>query len=114
MSLNSLFEDEEVALLGLLREVIQADGTYSNDERASVAEIKAALGQERFRRAMQAAEGQFTHRDTLKAYVKGIARVEARRTIYQTLLKVAQSDGLDSQEEKPLRWLASWWQLEES
>lgn len=114
MSLQSLTEDEEIALLGLLREVIQADAEYSDGEREAVKKIKATVGPDRFKRAMAAAQNRFDNRGALKEFVKGITREEARRAIYEALQDVAASDGIDVREEKPLHWLASWWHLEDA
>lgn len=113
MELHDLTTEEEVCLMGLLREVIQADDDYSEPERVQVLEIRKALGEERFDHAIDEAKKRYAgSRQALKEHVKTITRAEARALIYATLQKVAGSDGVTEGEEKPLKWLASWWDIE--
>lgn len=107
MQLSDLNDDEALVLVGFMRVVIQADGEYSDDERKHVAIVETALGSERFQHAMS----QVGELDALKALAKRVARREAQHAIFDVLSKIAGSDGLTSEEEKPLRWLASWWKV---
>jgi uncharacterized tellurite resistance protein B-like protein len=112
MKIDELTAGEALALLGLLREVVQADDVFSDAERASVAEIAAALGKARFDETAALAQRRFATRAALKEHAKTITRKEARVLIHATLVKVAESDGTAPPEEAPLRWLASWWDLD--
>jgi hypothetical protein len=60
---------------------------------------------------MLEATERFQDNEALKAATKAITRPEARRTIHDVLVKVAESDRITPDEEKPLRWLESWWGL---
>jgi uncharacterized tellurite resistance protein B-like protein len=112
MELRDLTTDETVCLMGLLREVIQADDDYSPAERAKMRELRDALGGERFDAAIDEAKRRYAgSRAALKEHAKTIARPEARTAIYEVLQKVAASDGVTPGEQKPLDWLASWWEL---
>lgn len=112
MELHDLTTEEEICLMGLLREVIQADDDYSEPERVQVLEIRKALGEDRFNRAIDEAKQRYAgSRQALKEHVKTITRPDARAVIYATLQKVAASDGMIEGEAKPLDWLASWWDL---
>ena len=113
MRLSELNEDEELALLGLMREIVQADGEYSPGERHAVDELRTELGTARFDKAILRAMDAFDSRAELKEHAKKITRPEARRAIYAALEKVAASDGVTESEAKPLAWLASWWELGE-
>jgi len=110
MEISELTPEEDIALVGLLREVVQADETYSDEEKQSIHSLRAIMGDVRFQQAMKGAD-RFGSRAELKDFVKKIDRQEARQLIYDVLHQVAESDGLDTSEEKPLRWLASWWGL---
>lgn len=112
MELTELTHDEDLALVGLLREVVQADADYTDEERASIFNLRREMGEERFDQAVAEAREKFKSRGELKDFAKTIDRQQARQLIYDTLHHVAESDGIDQQEEKPLRWLASWWGLE--
>lgn len=109
MKLTDLNADEDVVLLGLLREVVQADGQYTDAERSKVDALRESLGPDRFDHAMLDAKRRFTTRDAMKAAAKEVTRAEVRAVIYATLLEVARADGVSRPEEKPLAWLASWW-----
>lgn len=111
MDITDLTVEEDLALVGLLREIIQADDEYTAEERASIRTLRGQLGADRFDRAIEVAKERFRSRADVKAHAKTIERQEARRLIYTVLEEVAKSDGLDKSEEKPLAWLASWWNL---
>jgi Tellurite resistance protein TerB len=112
MKIAELTPEEEVVLVALIREIVQADDVYSASESARVASIRDALGHDRFDDAVERAKSGIASRAELKELAKSAVRVEARRVVYDTLLGVALSDGLHMDEAKPLRWLASWWDLE--
>ena len=109
MGVDKLTQDETLVLVGLLREVIHADGVYSEEERAQVRALAETIGQDRFDEAIKEASTRFKSRDQLKAAAKAVERVEAHRTILDCLRKVAASDAIAPEEEKPLMWLDSWW-----
>lgn len=111
MRLSDLSENEELALLGLMREIVQADGEYTDAERRVVEAMRRELGEARFDKAILRAMDAFDSRAELKEHAKTITRPEARRAIYDALAKVASADGVDETEEAPLAWLASWWAL---
>ena len=111
MNVSSLSKDETLALVGLLREIVQADDDYSESERAGVRALRDAIGGDRFDAAVLAARDRFTSRALLKEHAKTIVRPEARKLIHDELRKVAESDGVTESEAEPLRWLASWWDL---
>ena len=111
MDLDDLTNEELVALVGLMREVIHADHEYSETEREHIDELAAALGEERFEVVFTEAKRALTSRHEVKEYAKTVERDGARRAIFDFLMKLAASDGVANEEEKPLRWLASWWEL---
>jgi uncharacterized tellurite resistance protein B-like protein len=111
MELFQLTHEETLVLVGFMRVIIQADGEFSSSERDHVAIVRMALGEDRFHGAMVEAAERFPDNEALKAATKAIARPEARRAIHDVLVKVAESDRVTPEEDKPLRWLESWWDL---
>lgn len=109
MSLSTLTAEEATVLLGMLREVVQADGEYSAEEAAEMAQIKEALGDERFEAAVEAARTTFTSRRVLAEWVPKVTRPEARDVILDTLSAVAASDDIAPGEDEPIQWLAKAW-----
>jgi len=112
MDLADLTTDEEAVLLGWMREIIQTDGEYTAEERAEVIHLRTHLGAERFDRAIVTANERFENRAALKEGAKGIKRQEARQAIYDFLKQLVGTDELTADEEKPLKWLASWWSIQ--
>jgi uncharacterized tellurite resistance protein B-like protein len=111
VEIDELTPEEELALVGLLREIVQADGEYSDQERKAIQIVRNELGPKRFDETIGRCRDQFKSRGDLKEHAKGIKRQEARELIFQVLEKVAEVDGLDDEEKKPLKWLASWWNI---
>ena len=111
MTIQELTNDEALALMGLLREIIQADNVYSQDERASIQKLAAEIGVDRFNAVVAEAKERFPSQKDVKDHAKTITRPEARRAIYEALSEVAAADELLPSEEKVLTWLRSWWKL---
>lgn len=111
--LNELSEDEQVVLMGLLREVVQADGDYTDAERSEVSILQQELGDDAFLKSMKAAQEKFTSRDKLVEAARLVTRPEAQRAIMNRLIQMAAVDGFDDAEEKPLRWLGREWKVNE-
>ena len=111
MNLSELNHEETVVLLGFMRVIIQADGEFTESERVHVANVRDTLGLERFQTAMHEATQRFDTNDALKDATKAIARPEAREVIHALLVEVAEADSVTPEEEKPLRWIESWWSL---
>lgn len=109
MSLSTLTADEATLLMGMLREVVQADGEYSADEAAEVAKIKDALGDERFEAAVASAKSTFTSRKKLAEFAPKVTRPEARDLILDTLSSVAAADDISAGEDEPIQWLSKAW-----
>src|SRR5690242_14820639 len=82
MELSDLTPEEDVVLLGLLREVITADGKYTSAEKRGVERVRTALGEARFDDAMQAAQNRFAQPGALKDAAKAVTRQSARATIF--------------------------------
>ena len=101
--------EEDLALVGLMREIIQADDEYSDEERVEVDKLRDEVGLARFAVAIEVAKKRFRSRKELAAFVKTIERVEAQTTILRRLTELAAADGIHPAEEEPLRWLAAVW-----
>ncbi len=109
MDLDDFTPNEDLALLGLMRAVIQADGDYSNEERAEVAALREEMGAKRFEDAIGKAKERFGTLAALKEHVKSIDRVPVQSSILRKLMTVAAADGVAESEEAPIRWLAHAW-----
>lgn len=111
MNLSELNPDEDALLLGWMRVIIQADGEYSGEEREEVRALREVLGDERFDAAVATAKTRFPTTAALKSASKDRMRESAQRAIYSYLSELADVDDAVDAEERPLKWLASWWEL---
>jgi hypothetical protein len=111
MELRELTDDELRVFLGLLHEVVGADERYSDEEKGLVADLSREIGAERFRRAMEEARERYPDRASLKEASQQVSRQQARAAIFDVLIRASAVDGVDEEEVKPLRWLASQWSI---
>jgi uncharacterized tellurite resistance protein B-like protein len=109
MDLRDLIPEEDVVFFGLLREIITADGKYSDAEREHITKLTKEMGKSRVEKAMAEAGKRFPSRAALKDAAKAVTRPEARLAIIGYLERVAAADEVTPEEDKPLKWLASWW-----
>ncbi len=109
MSLSDFTPDEDLALLGLMRAVVKADGDYSPEEQREIAALREEMGEDRFDTAIEAAKTRFESLKLLKEHAATITRKEAQTVILRKLVGLAVSDRVTEDEEKPLRWLARTW-----
>ena len=112
MELKDLNGDERTALVGLVREVVMADGNVSEDEIDEVDEIVDAFGEEGYQAALDAFEARFTDEEGFRRFLSGISRQEARELIYGTVLQGAAADAIEGGESELLSWLADVWKIE--
>lgn len=101
--------EEDLALIGLMREIIQADDEYSDEERVEVDRLRDDMGAARFAVAIEIAKKRFGTRRDLAAHIRTITRVEAQKLILKRMHQVAEADGIHPEEEKPLEWLKAVW-----
>jgi uncharacterized tellurite resistance protein B-like protein len=108
MKLDGLDANEAACFMGFLREVVQADGEYSVEEQAKMAELRKEMGGEKFDRAIADAKA-FKSRAELQACAKAVSRVDAQKLILNTLVRVAAVDGIEEDETRPMKWLVKQW-----
>jgi hypothetical protein len=112
MELKDLNGDERTALVGLVREVVMADGNLSEDELDEVGEIVDAFGEQGYQKALDSFEARFSDEDSFRRFLSGITRQEARELIYGTVLQGAAADAIEGGESELLSWLADTWKIE--
>jgi len=112
MELKDLNGDERTALVGLVREVVMADGNVSEDEMDEVGEIVDAFGEQGYQAALDSFEARFSDEESFRKFLSGISRQEARDLIYGTVLQGAAADAIEGGESELLSWLANTWKIE--
>lgn len=112
LSLQELTHDESLALIGLLKIMIEADKRFGLKESATLQLIAERVGRKLFNQLTDEARARFPDREALKRHAEGLARPEARALIHATLREMAHADDeLRSEEENILRWLEEAWKL---
>jgi len=113
LSLPELAHGEGLALVGLLKRVIEADKRLALRESAMLQQLADAMGRHSFNQMVDEARARFPSLDALKAHVATIERPEARALIYRTAREMADVDGDRAFEEDALLgWLARLWAIE--
>lgn len=111
MDPNQLTRPERMALVGLLKLIIQADEEFSKEEGKELNRIAERLGWEAWNESKQQAMAEFRSLDDVKAFAKTITRQPARELIYDMLLDVALPGSVVPQEKQALDWLAELWEI---
>lgn len=111
MELTDLTHDERLALVALVEVVVSSDADVSENEQTQIAGVATALGDEAYRTLANEADERFPDQDTLKTFLTGLQRQEARELIYGTVLESALPDVIDSHESSLLGWLATTWNV---
>ncbi len=112
MKLADLNDNETLALVALLREVVAADGQYTDEEREQVDAARDGVGAARFAAAIERAKKELPTRAELKEFVVTLDRQDAKQLIWDFLAGAAAADGeVAATEEKPLRWLLEHWKV---
>ncbi len=112
MELSELTADERLALVGLLKAVIQADKTYSKEESIELRKVALKVGEELFNDTVMVARERFKSLAAIKAHAETIKRQPARELIMKTLYEMAVPDELSAEEKALLEWLGKQWGVE--
>ena len=112
LALSDLTHDETLALIGLLKILIEADKRFGLKESAMLQLVAERVGRKLFNQLTDEARSRFPDREALKAHAAGLARPEARTLIHATLREMALADEeVRAGEDDLLRWLAQTWHL---
>lgn len=111
MDIRELTDDENLALVGLLKLIIQADNLYSLKESAQLKRVAGMMGADVFHRTVEAAREKFKTLQDAKAFAPSVTRQEARMLIFSVLQDMAHVDGVVADEEHSLEWLAKLWNI---
>jgi hypothetical protein len=112
MELADLNQNEQLALAGLLEFVVLASGHVTEDEQNEIDSIVEALGEEKYRKAVDQVDKRFPDEQTLRSFLTGIDRQDARELIYGVVMEAAMTDTVEGRESALLEWLAEAWQVE--
>lgn len=110
MKLLDLSDAERLALGGLLRLLVRADGEFTEAEEEQINQLGDELGgRELLWKAISASAQAFTTDQEVRRAGLGIERPEARELTLSILTRVAHSDSLSPDEQGILEALRSHW-----
>ena len=112
MELAELNQDEQIALAGLLEFVVLASGHVTPDEETEIDTIVEAIGEVKYRAAVDEVDKRLADEPALRAFLVKIERQEAREVIYGTVIDAAMTDTVEGRENALLAWLAAEWKIE--
>jgi uncharacterized tellurite resistance protein B-like protein len=112
VELEDLDGKERVALLALLQRVLGGDGRVSDEERAEIAHLVEAFGQDGYRRAFDEAGRRFGDTEELKRFLAEVGRPEARELIMGELLEAAIPGAVEGHASEFVDWLSDAWGIE--
>lgn len=112
LEITDLTESEELALLGLLKAVIQVDKKLGPEEHQELTTVANKLGMKRFQKGVEKARDTFKTLAQIKAHALTVERQPARQLIFNVLLEMAKQDELLPEEQNLLGWLAEKWGVE--
>jgi uncharacterized tellurite resistance protein B-like protein len=111
MGFDELTTEENLALVGLLKAVIQADKVYSEGESGQLKKIAQQMGEPLFHSTVEKARERFKTRGDIQRFAATITRPGARQLIFDTLYQMAVADSIVPAEKDLLNWLAKLWGL---
>jgi uncharacterized tellurite resistance protein B-like protein len=112
VSVTELTHDETLALINLLKRVIEADHRLALGESVLLQQLADRMGRHSFNQLADEARSRFPTLDALKAHLATIARPAARALIYETAKDMANADSDRAPaEEALLGWLAQLWDI---
>jgi uncharacterized tellurite resistance protein B-like protein len=112
MEMSELTAEEEIALIGLLKAVIQVDKKLSAEESKELNRVAKLMGAERFHERVEEAKKLFHTLSDIKKHAQKIERQPARQLIFNLLFEMAKRDEVIPEEEDLLAWLAEIWGVE--
>ncbi len=112
MDLADLNQDEQIALAGLLEFVVLASGHVTEDEQNEIDAIVEALGEDKYRKAVDEVDKRCPDEKALRTFLSTIGRQEARELIYGSVTEAAMTDSVEGRRSELLDWLAGAWSIE--
>ncbi len=111
MEINELNGDERLALLGLLKLMIQADKEMSDAEGKELNRVAAQMGPELWQETKKAAMVKLRSRKDIREQAERVTRQPARELIYDLVFDMALPGAVVESEKKELDWLAELWEI---
>jgi uncharacterized tellurite resistance protein B-like protein len=110
-TLTELTPDEQLALVGLIIFVVDADGQASTEEMKEFRAVAAEMGRKEFDAAFRQAKQRFSVQGDAVAFARTVERPWARELILTVLHDLAQADGISPEEHALIDAVGAHWGL---
>jgi hypothetical protein len=112
MNLLDLDDEERVALVALVLQLMRADGVTTADELEELAALGAEMGPKVFDAAYIRARDDYGTRETALAFAQAhVHRPGAQELIHTVLFDMAASDGVSDEERALVATVRAMWQI---
>lgn len=112
MDLQELTDDERVALVALVIQLMRADGTTSDNELSELTALGAEMGLKAFDSAYLRARDEYgTRTQALEFAQSQVTRPKAREIIHTVLFDMAASDGVSDEERAIVDAVRAMWEI---
>ncbi len=112
MDVKELQKDERIALLGLLKLMIQADKEMSNEEGRELNRVAEVMGPDLWKATKQEAMETLRTVEDIRRQAEKVERAEARELIYELVFDMALPGSVVDSEREELDWLVKLWGIE--
>jgi uncharacterized tellurite resistance protein B-like protein len=106
-----LNDDERLALVSLLRLVVQADKQYSREEDSRLAQISSEMGDDLYDGTVTEARAKLPTPEDVRRHAAKVVRPESRAFILGLLQGIAAADGEATEEKVEIEALLRLWSL---
>jgi hypothetical protein len=113
LPLGDLAAPEQLALAALLRLLVRLDGQFTSEEQEALQDLALTMGERQFWRVMDEAGQTLPDDESIRQSALSVTNQASREIIYMALLRVAESDVIQTREASLLDWLLEHWGLKE-
>lgn len=114
LPLKDLAGNDQVALAALLRLMVRLDGRFTDAEQEALGDLALAMGERRFWQVMDEAAQRLPDEESIRKAATQVTDQTSRETLYVALVRVAESDVIQSTEAGLLAWLREQWSIIET
>ncbi len=111
LPLKEIGPQDQVALAALLRLMVRLDGRFTEAEQEALGDLALSMGERRFWQVMDEAAQRLPDEAAIRDAAMKVTDQSAREVLYLALVRVAESDVIQSTEAGLLAWLRQHWSI---
>ena len=111
LPLKEIGPQDQVALAALLRLMVRLDGRFTEAEQEALGDLALSMGERRFWQVMDEAAQRLPDEAAIRDAAIQVTDQSAREVLYLALVRVAESDVIQSTEAGLLAWLRQQWSI---